>query len=193
MEKKILEALIREETGKGMMKRLRISGELPCVMYGQTQETIHIKVPKASFKKLLVQGISFNEPIELTVKDGKKKISNTVFIKELQHDPVTGEALHVDFYVVEPTQKITLPITINGVGTPAGIEEGGILQQMTTEIMVEGLVADIPRQIDVELSKLNMGDTITVSQLDLPEKLRVIDSEEKVLFHLLSSKKVYLE
>ncbi|MBN2383144.1 50S ribosomal protein L25 [bacterium] len=188
-----IEAEAREITGKGNMRKMRTKGILPGVVYGHTQKTIHLTLETKEFMHMLYKGLSLNDPMTLSVKADKDSFSKTVFIKELQRDPVTNEVLHVDFYTVEPTQKITLPIIIKGKGTPMGKEQGGILQQLTSEIKAEGLVPDLPREIEVDLSQLNVGDSLSVGQLTLPANIRVLDSEDKVLFHVLSAKKVYIE
>jgi len=175
------------------MIRLRADGFLPGVVYGRSQKNYLLTLNTKQFQQLLYKGLSLNDPLTLKVNADKEGFSTTVFIKQLQRDPVNNDLQHVDFYAVEPTQKVSLPVEIVAVGTPLGKEQGGTFQQVASEITAEGLLEDLPRQIEVDVSGLGIGESIVVSQLKVPENIRVLESEDKVLFHVLTAKKVYLE
>lgn len=193
MEMTTIVAESRTETGKGPIKRMRNQGSVPAIMYGKGLETRLLKISKTIIKDFMTKGLTYNTPISLSVAIDGSETNHIAFIKEMKRQPVTGETLHIDFYVVATDQKIHLPVQVNGVGKPVGIEKGGMLQQQAREIMVEGLVLDIPRFIDVDISALKIGDSLMIKDLELTDKFRVLDSMEKVLFHIMSPKKVYVE
>ena len=165
-----LVAEVRDATGKGVARKLRAAGRIPAVVYGRGTESRAISIdPKALVQLLQKGGAGMNTLIELSV-DGTAK---TVLVKELQRDPVRGRPLHTDFYLVELDQKVEVSVPIRLTGRAPGVELGGILDHPLREIELECLPRAIPESIDVDVSALEVGDSIHVRDLELPEGVSV--------------------
>ncbi len=165
-----LSAVSREGTGKSVTRKLRASGRIPAVVYGKRREPQSIQVDPAALEKLLRGSGGLNTLIDLTV--GSR--TDTVLVKELQRHPVRGAFWHVDFYQVDLTEKITVDIPLHFVGKAKGVEFGGILDHPLREIEVECLPRAIPEFVEVDVSGLDVGDSIHVSDLRLPEGVEVM-------------------
>lgn len=169
-----LVAETREATGKGVARKLRAAGRIPAVVYGRGAETKAISIDPGALQRLLQRsGAGMNTLIELSVDD----ISRTVLVKELQRDPVRGRPLHADFYLVELDKTVEVSVPIHLVGKPPGVEEGGILDHPLREIELECLPQAIPEGVDVDVSALDIGDSIHVRDLTLPEGVSVQTDE----------------
>jgi len=165
-----LVAELRDATGKGVARKLRAAGRIPAVLYGKGAESKAISVdPKALQRLLQSGGAGMNTLIELSV-DGNTR---TVLVKELQRDPVRGRPLHTDFYLIDLHEKVEVSVPIHLVGKAPGVELGGILDHPLREIELECLPRAIPEGVDVDVSALEVGDSIHVRDLELPEGVSV--------------------
>lgn len=171
MADNVLSAEPRDGVGKGVNRKLRVAGRIPGVVYGKRREpqSIHLD-PDALEKLLRGSGAGLNTLIDLSV-NGR---TDTVLVKELQRHPVRGAFWHVDFYQVDLTQKITVSVPIHFVGKARGVEFGGILDHPLRELEVECLPRAIPEFVEVDVSNLEIGDSIHVSELRLPEGVEVM-------------------
>jgi large subunit ribosomal protein L25 len=166
-----LSAEARSETGKGYNRKLRAAGRIPAVIYGKGRDSEPVTLDPKSLETLLHQsGAGLNTLIDLSV-GGR---TDTVLVKELQRHPVTGRYLHVDFFRLDLTQKVTVSVPIHFTGKAKGVEFGGILDHPLREIEVECLPRAIPEFIEVDVSALEVGDSIHVSELRLPEGVEVM-------------------
>ncbi|MBD3169519.1 MAG: 50S ribosomal protein L25/general stress protein Ctc [candidate division Zixibacteria bacterium] len=165
MEQLTVKAERRETSGKGISRKLRQQGRIPGVFYGRSQEAIPIHVDSRDFENMLSKLESSNILINLQL-DGKDQMA---LIQALQRGPVQGKILHADFYHVAKDQKITIKIPVNFVGTAKGVkEDGGIQQVILRSLEVRCLPADIPANVDLDVSHMEIGDSIHVSEVDLP-------------------------
>ena len=170
MAENVLGAEPREGTGKGVNRKLRAAGRIPAVVYGKKRDPRALSLDPAALEKLLRgSGAGLNTLIDLSV-EGR---TDTVLVKELQRHPVKGAFLHVDFYQVDLTRKITVSVPIHFVGKAHGVEFGGILDHPLREIEVECLPRAIPEFVEVDVSALEIGQSIHVSELRLPEGVEV--------------------
>ena len=164
MEIAKLTAQTREAVGKGQARSLRREGRIPGILYGSGIDNIKLSVEASELEKM------FNSPgysrglINLNIKGGKP-YSKTVMVKELQVDPVKAHYLHLDLHEIRMDRKISTTVYINTVGVPKGVEEGGILQIIRRELEVYCLPANIPEQIDIDVSNMEVGDSIHVSEI----------------------------
>jgi large subunit ribosomal protein L25 len=160
-----LKAYPREEYGKQASKRLRQNGMIPAVIYGHGEKTIPISIEAAEFSRLLRREKGDNVIVNLSQdKKGAKK----TIIKEIQRNLVTSEIIHVDFQHLIPTERIEIDVPILLVGTPIGVKEGGgLLEHVVRKISVRCLPKEIPSHLELEVSALNVGDSIHVSDLEL--------------------------
>lgn len=173
MEEVSLEVKLREKTGKEVAKKLRKQGLIPGVVYGAEGKTIAIQVPVKNFSQILHSGFGENVLITLNITNGKTQ-SKKVLIKEIQHDPVRGNIVHIDFHHIQLTQKVTVKVPVILVGLADGVKnQGGILQYILREIEVECLPTDIPAKVEVDVTPLRIGDSIHVRDIKL-EKATIL-------------------
>jgi large subunit ribosomal protein L25 len=165
-----LSAEARSASGKGANRKLRVAGRIPAVVYGKGRQSQSVVLDPHALETLLQKsGAGLNTLIDLSVA-GR---TDTVLVKELQRHPVTGRPLHVDFFQLDLTQKITVSVPIHFTGKARGVEFGGILDHPLREIEVECLPRAIPEFIEVDVSALDVGHSIHVSELRLPEGVEV--------------------
>jgi large subunit ribosomal protein L25 len=166
----VLSAETRSGVGKGVNRKLRAAGRIPGIVYGKKREPQAIQLDPAALEKLLRgSGAGLNTLIDLSV-GGR---TDTVLVKELQRHPVLGAFWHVDFYQVDLTRKITVAVPIHFLGKARGVEFGGILDHPLRELEVECLPRAIPEFVEVDVSNLEIGQAIHVSELVLPEGVEV--------------------
>ena len=170
MAEHVLSADDRGATGKGANRKLRVAGRIPAVIYGKSRDAQSVTLdPKALETLLHKSGAGLNTLIDLSVS-GR---TDTVLVKELQRHPVHGSYVHVDFFKVDLTQKITVSVPIHFVGKARGVEFGGILDHPLRELEVECLPRAIPEFVEVDVSALEVGQAIHVSEVRLPEGVEV--------------------
>ncbi len=169
----------RDGTGKGINRRLREAGEIPAVVYGPATEPIPVKV---KYQKLyrLMHGVPLNTIIDLAI-DGDNGPARKVLIRGLQKDPVTGELLHLDFHHIPLDKPITLTIPVRAVGIPIGVKNfGGIVEHIRREVDISCLPTDIPGEVEVDISELNIGDSVHVSDLKI-ENVHIMTDPTRTL------------
>jgi len=166
----LLSAEPRSATGKGANRKLRVAGRIPAVIYGKGRDALSVALdPKALETLLHKSGAGLNTLIDLSVS-GR---TDTVLVKELQRHPVYGSYVHVDFFQVDLTQTITVSVPIHFTGKARGVEFGGILDHPLREIEVECLPRAIPEFVEVDVSGLEIGQSIHVRDLRLPDGVEV--------------------
>jgi ribosomal protein L25, Ctc-form len=175
MEITELAAQVRKEQKKGPARRLRQQGFVPAIFYGRSAENILLAVKNNELLKLH-KDKKDHSFIKLIIDDGgKKKIEKLSLIKELQVQPLTGKFYHADFYEVDMKHKLTFEVSLRFTGKAIGLENGGELQHIKREVKVSCLPANLPDHIDVDVSALNIGDSIKVKELKLAEGITVLD------------------
>lgn len=184
MEKVYLNANIRNEVGKGAVKKLRNMNIIPAVVYEKGEKAISLKLLKKDLFKILHTSAGENVIINLTVTVNGESEDKTVIIKEIQHNPVKGDILHVDFNKISLTQTLTVNVPIEARGEPVGVKEGGILEHILWEIEVECLPTDIPEKIEVDVSNLGIGDSIFVKNLSIPKDVKILSNTEAIILSI---------
>ena len=167
----------RETTGKGAARRLRQQGLVPGIVYGGGRGATPISFDVAKFERLLATSHSgVNTLIDLA---GDAAVSGrTVIAKELQREPVRGRITHVDFYEVDLTTKIEVEVPIHLTGHPIGVVNGGVLDQQLRELDLMCLPNAIPDSIEVDVSGMDLGATLHVSDLTIPDGIDVQSDPE---------------
>ena len=160
-----LPAKLYEVEKKGDVKRMRKKGKYPAVLYGHGEKSRRICVEQTDLKKVLEKLREEAVTINLKV-DGKDYLC---VIKSIQYNPITGELLHVDFQHIHKKEKIKTSIPIHLVGKAPDLEKGAILEQNLHEVVVKCLPVDIPAHIDVDISALELGQTIHLYDIDIPK------------------------
>jgi large subunit ribosomal protein L25 len=187
MEEIILEAESRKELGRSKTKGLRSKGYIPAIVYAQGKESESIKVSTSTLLKVIHQHRIENAVISLKVKDGKKQKSLACIIKEIQYDPVKGGIMHLDFNEISLTKTIKINVPVTAKGEPIGVkQEGGSLEHVLWELEIECLPADIPKEIEVDVSQLNIGDSIHVKDLTVPSNIRILNDPDSIVLSVVA-------
>ncbi len=174
-----LSATLRSESGKGAARALRRAGSVPAVIYGHKREPMSLAVPTRELERLLERVSAETTVVELSI-DGK--ISRTL-IREIQKHPFKKQLVHVDFQELVAGEMITVNVPLVMVGVSIGVRSfQGILDQTMRELEVEVDPSAIPNHIDVDVSELNIGDSIHVSDLKVPAGVKVLtDADASVV------------
>lgn len=182
MEQKTLSGIERKDLGKGAAGRLRTSGKIPAVVYGHAK-TLPIAIDAREFSTKF-KVISENSIINLSV-DGT---GHEVLVKDYQEDLLTGKITHIDFYAIEKGKVLRARIPLHMTGSSKGVKEGGILDMQLHEIEVECLPKDLPADIVVDITHLNVGHAIHVSDLALPAGVKSLTSGDHVVVSVSHAK-----
>jgi large subunit ribosomal protein L25 len=165
MERPVLTAEIREQIGKGGVRKLRAKGLIPAIFYGPRSKTIPLVIDAKELAKTLQTEAGENVLIDLDIRKGGRSEKRVVMVKDVQIDPLQRTTLHTDFYEVTMDEMVTVEIPIHLVGKPEGIKMGGILEQIRRVVQIQCLPGDIPTRIDVDVSPLKIGDSIHVQDI----------------------------
>ncbi len=188
MEKILLKADKRAETGKGSARSLRRQDILPAVMYG-VGKTTPIKLNRKEIQKLIYSGGGEHALITLELSEGGSKTSeHPVLIKDYQREPVSEELLHVDFIEVSLKEKIRVTIPVVIVKEPAGIKMGGIMQHRVREIEVECLPTQIPDKIEIDAGFVEIGHSLHVSDIPAVEGIKIVTDPSEVILSVTAPK-----
>jgi len=176
MEQRELEVFLRTEKGKGAAHRIRREGKIPAVLYGRAMETYSLSLNPEELKKILTSGARENTLIGLRmIGPGSEKIGNrVVMLKDLQVHPIKRNYLHADFYAVAMDEKIEVEVPIHLTGKAEGTKSGGILEQPRREVRVRCLPTDIPEFIEVDVSGLQIGDSLHVQDIRSSSKFEIV-------------------
>jgi large subunit ribosomal protein L25 len=169
-----LQAKEREERGKNAARRLRASGMVPAVLYGNGSSTA-LAVPDKVVDYTL-HHLGDNALYDIDLGAG----GSTARIVDVQRDPVTGRLIHVDFAPVDMRERIEVTVPLHVVGEALGTEEGGVLQQVAYEVRIETLPGDIPQELTLDVSSLGMNENLTLADLTLPDVITLISDPEEV-------------
>ncbi len=156
-----LSATMRAATGKGPARQSRAGGRIPGIVYGRGMEPRPIEVDRRELLTAYHTDAGLNVLLDIQV-DGETILALT---KELQRDPVKGTVLHADFIKVDREQQVEVEVPVVLVGSAAGVKEGGVLEQPTNSVLVRCKVTEVPEHLDLDISALNVGDSMRVSDL----------------------------
>lgn len=161
----VLDAQLRSGTGKGFARTVRSAGEVPAVIYGPKSEPTSLTVSAKQLEKMLRDLAGEAKLITLNIGDGGAQTARQVLIREVQVHPVRRRFLHVDFYEVPLDQAIVVEVLLDVQGESVGVKKGGSLEVIRRSVSLRCLPAEIPERIAVDVSGLDLGGTIHVSDL----------------------------
>lgn len=172
METLEIQVNTRQPGTKHQARRLRRDGKIPAILYGPKVQPVPLELNKKEFSTR-VAGSEGSHLVRL--KSASSTLADKVaLVKAMQYHPISGEVIHADFYEVDLTAKIQVAVPLHFVGKAAGVVRGGILQPIVREIQVECLPLDIPEFFNVEVSALDIGDSIHVEELPMPEGVTAV-------------------
>ena len=183
MTEMTLAAQTRRSKGKSEARRLRREGQLPGVVYG-LGDPVPIQFDKHS-AEVLVHALHGSErliSLQLAEAAGASATERHVLLKDVQTTPVGAKLLHIDFHEVDVTKTVHVSVEVKAKGRAAGEKEGGILQQVTYEVMVECLPTIIPESLELDVGELRIGDSLHVSDLVVSEGVTVLSPPDETLF-----------
>jgi len=184
MERISIQAEKREGAGKGIARTLRREGKVPAVLYraGKAQS---IQLSRKELSKLINKVAGEQVMVDLQFADGEKKLA---LLKNFQVDPIRSELLHTDFFEVSLTETVRITVHVTTKGEPIGVKrDGGILQHPIREIMIECLPDNIPGKIEVDISKLEVGQSLHVSDLKVEEGIKILTDPHEVIVNVVES------
>jgi large subunit ribosomal protein L25 len=174
MEITNLAAQVRKEHKKGPARRLRQQGFVPAIFYGKATENIPLAVKSSDLFRLRKEKKD-QAFIKLLIDDGGKKIEKLSLIKELQIQPLNGKFYHADFYEVDMKKKLAFDVELHFIGKAIGLQNGGELQHIKRDVKVLCLPPDRPDHIDVDISALDIGHSLKVKDIIIPDGLTHLD------------------
>ena len=183
MSEFVVAAESRTETGKGFNRRLRGRGLIPGIVYASGKKAVSVSVSPRKISEILHSASGENTLFDLEI-EGK---SHRVILKEFQREPLKGQLLHADFFEVALDKRIEVKVHIELMGTPVGVKnEGGLLDFVTRELQFECLPTDIPDKILVDVSDLELGQHLRVSEVTLPsDKVTLLTDADIVIAHVV--------
>lgn len=187
MSETTVEVKQRDDTGKNANRRLRAAGGIPAVVYGGGKDPIAISVEKNDIHELLKQAGGENAVFLLKLA-GTGKARHTM-VREVVVDPISRQIIHIDFQRVLMTEKVKVQVPIELVGVPEGVKnQGGVLDFITREVELECLPGDIPPQLELDVSTLEVGDHLQMKDLVLPAKVELLEEPERVVASVAHSR-----
>ena len=166
MEQLELKTKVRKTIGNGPARALRREGKVPAVLYGPKTEPILLSVEVRDIEHVLKSGNVGQVLLNLIIQNGQET-TRPAMIKELQAHPVSGRFLHIDFYEIDLARKIRVGVPVVTTGKSVGVEVGGLLQIVRHELEVLCLPTQIPESIEVDVTSLEIGDSIHVEEIEL--------------------------
>jgi large subunit ribosomal protein L25 len=183
MEKMVIHAQKRDETGKGSARSLRRNNMIPVILY-RKGSSIPLKVPKKELTQFINETAGEKVMVSLELGDGGNKLA---LLKDYQVDPVKRELLHADFYEVLLTEKLRLSIRVVTTGESIGVKrDGGVLQHLLREVEIECLPDKIPGHITVDVSNLEIGQSIHVKDLKTEEGVKILNDPDEVVVNVIA-------
>lgn len=176
-----LKAAQRARTGSGLLKQMRREGWLPSVMYGRGTENLNLKVDAKTFSELIANSSSENIVVNLEIEGEGTRLA---FLQAIQHDPLNGDALHADFLAIDDKTAITANVPAHLVGDAPGVKAGGVIEQYVHAIEVTCLPGDLPEAIDVDITKLELGDSLHIGEVTYPNGVTPTQGDEVVIVHI---------
>ncbi len=172
----------RAEIGRNAVKKVKAAGFVPGVLYGAKQAPVHLQVNGRELQTVLAHAASENILVEIAFQ-GEAAAPALAMIQEVQHHPLKRELVHVDLHAVSATEKVTAEVPIEAVGEPAGVKtSGGLLEHTLRSLEVESLPRDLPTVINVDVSNMNIGDSLHVRDLPLPAGVVTVTDAELTVF-----------
>jgi len=172
----VLSGKIREKTGKVATKEVRRNGEIPAVLYG-LKDNLSFSVCPDNLKDILTAK-GQNALIDLNLEGNKKR---KVILKEFQSHPLKERWVHVDFLEVDVTKTVKVSVNVHLIGKSAGEKMGGLVNQVLKSIHVECLPIDIPQSVDLDVTAVELGQVLHVSDLSLPDKVKILHQPNEVV------------
>ncbi len=188
MEKSVLEVKVRDKTGKGYARKLRKEGYSPAILYGpHLKKNLSLEVNAKDLRSLIHSLLGGERVITLKLTNQTVNKEREVIIKDIQPNLLKGEIQHVDFYEITRGEKISTLIPLLFIGEEQIVKKGGVVEHFTREVEIECFPKDMPPHIEVDLTSLNIKDSIRTKDLNLPTRVKLITNPEEIVISVVSS------
>ena len=166
----------REKTGSAESRRLRRAGKVPAVLYGHGEENQHLAIPVKEVKTLMRH---HGKTVKL-----QGDVNDTALINEVHWDPLGIEVLHLDMIRVNLKEEVEVTVTVHTKGDPMGTRSGGVLLENLHEVQVRCPAGDIPENLIIDVTDLDLGGQLTASDLQLPAGVSLVTKPDTVVVHI---------
>jgi large subunit ribosomal protein L25 len=177
-----LQAEKRDDTGKGVARKLRAAGRVPGVLYGHGLDPVPLSVDSREMFHVLHGGAGGNALVDLVV-EGEDHLA---MAREIQRDHIHNTLIHIDFLAVSRTEKITVNVPVIEIGEAAGVKEGGVVEHHLREVSVECFPQDVPEQIEVDITDIELGGMVHVSDLAAPKGATILTHPEDAVLSIIT-------
>jgi large subunit ribosomal protein L25 len=167
----------RSLLGSAESRRLRKQGLIPGVLYGRS-DPVAIAVGERELRAVLTTAAGSHAVLDVAIDGGSE---HSAILKDFQRDKIRGTITHIDLQEVRLDQPIQTSVAVTLVGDPIGVREGGVLNQVTNEIAIEALPLEVPQGLEADVSGLGIGDTLRLSEIAVPEGVRLLDDPEETV------------
>ena len=185
MAENVLKIELREDNGKGVARKLRATGLIPGICYGRGEASQAITLDPLALERLIMTSAAGMNTL-FDLEGGGSLNGKRVLVKELQRDPASGNALHADLYAIDRKQTIHVSVPIHLTGSAAGVKMGGILDHALRELELSCLPDSIPEEIPVDVTSLELGDSLHVSDPVLPTGVTLLSDSELSVVSLVA-------
>jgi large subunit ribosomal protein L25 len=169
----------RDRKGSAEARRLRREGLIPGVLYGNGRQPHAIYVPERELRRVLTGPSGLHAILDVVLEG--QRTTHASILKDYQQDPIRGHISHVDLQEVRLDKPIQASVTVQLVGEPEGVKEGGVLSQVQREINVEALPMEIPEHIELDVSGMKIGDTLRLADLAARDGVTYLDDQEETV------------
>lgn len=172
-----LQADRRQAAGTGACRKILARGRVPGVVYGKQLPSRSLEFDRKQLEVFLAKALRGTVVVRMEIRDGEGSQEAYSVLKEVQKDPVTDRVIHVDFYEVAFGKKFRVDVPLRLTGKATGIEMGGILEQVMRNIEVECIPSKVPEFLELDVTKLGIGDSLKVEDIVFPEGVAPVDKD----------------
>jgi len=190
MEVVELKAQVRKGSGKGVSRKLRASGSIPAVLYGSGSDSTSLSIRSAELVDLLRAEKGEAGFIKLIIQGEGQNLEKLSMIKELQTNPVTHTLIHADFYEIRMDRKLTMDVPLHLIGQPIGVEMGGEIHQFKRDLKVSCLPSAMPKFVELDISALDIGNTLRVADVKLAQGVEILDSDDAQIISVVAKRAI---
>ena len=183
-DESVLTTETRSERGTRPAGRLRRTGKVPAVVYGLGTDTLEVSVPARELNHILAGGANTLITLKL---DGDEALA---LARQIQRHPTRGELLHVDFIRVRTDVAVAAEVALHLVGEPAGVRDGGVLEQLVFQVHIEAKAQDIPQELTADVSHLDIGDQVRLNEVTLPPGVTTTMEEDELVAQVIAPRVV---
>ncbi len=179
MKSVALSAFPRAAGRRAGAKKLRESGRIPAMIYGRQVQPQKLELKAKEMEDLIHHSISENLLVDLSIKDGDGQPQRLALVQEVQHHPLTGKILHVDFHEIAADEKVIVNVPVETTGEAEGVKtDGGVLEHVLFKVRVRGLAKDLPEQLVVDVSHLKIGEAVKLGEIKAPPGVELVGDKQ---------------